>query len=589
MHGSQKTITQFVLIAAGILLFLYFNIFIKPALYYVAQEPIFFAKARFFQQFLTWPGGLLEYVSALLSQFFYYPLLGASMLAFIFVLIFFTLRQYIKNTLGVDPSVLTILPITLLLLSHNNYEHAVVIDLVLLVSLFCAMLYSSPERKSVRLLFLLFAGPLFYFVAGAAFLLFVIYAVVFEIMNKRDVLLVIPAMLMAMALPFISGSGLFVIRLKHAFLQPAFPKTAITGLLLAVYLAPLLLVLLLFFLKRSKSTFFFSPKPLLWIGKTALTLIVFFAVPLLMIEKPKRQFWQVTYHAQQEEWRAVLDVCRKEYPKNPQVISLINRALCHTGALGDRMFAYNQDFGLGGLFVMQDAALSSPLIRSNLYFDVGHYNEAKHWAQEAVSVEGETCWNLQRLAEIYLIYNEKAAAAIYLNKLQKTIPLKKWARRYQKYVSKDTDIADDPVLGPLLDNVISEDFLSFVHKPIPDLEKLVEVNPHNKFAFDYLLASLLLTKQLGQFVDVLHNYQWKNPLPRAFQEALIFYVSQVPDKRALLGQFGIQQETLQRFQAFQSAYRANRTNRRALETALSVNFSDTYWTFLLFHQQKSDA
>jgi hypothetical protein len=52
--------------------FLYVYIGINPELYYQSQEPVFFFDSNFFQEFLSYPGGLTEYIDAFLSQFYYY-------------------------------------------------------------------------------------------------------------------------------------------------------------------------------------------------------------------------------------------------------------------------------------------------------------------------------------------------------------------------------------------------------------------------------------------------------------------------------------------------------------------------------------
>ncbi|MBN1482712.1 hypothetical protein EH223_12045 [candidate division KSB1 bacterium] len=570
---------------SGIGLFFYFYYFIEPILYFTAQEPVFFFDKFYFREFTTWPGGLLEYSASLLSQFFYYPWLGSLMMAVIFFLLIVSLRLTIKNTSGMDASFYVLLPATVLLLSHCNYKHPLIIDLVLLATLLFVLLYTLIKSRLLRLAFLLVGMPLFYLFAGSGLLLFALFALFYEIAIRRQIGVALLVVLLSLLLPVVSGSGLFVIRMKHAFTLPAFPHAQPKLLMVFIYLAPLIMAIFLFVAKQ-KISFAPAQKPL-WRGAAAvISLTIFFGIPALTFQTNQKSFWKFTYYSRIGEWHKLLDLCRRPFPASPQVECLINRALCHTGQLGEQMFRYPQNYGLNSLFLMDDVALSTPLIRSDLYFDLQHFNESKHWAHEAASVTGETCWNLQRLALIYLMVEKKPAAQLYLEKLKKTIPLQSWARYYAQFLQDDKDLKDDPTVAPLLDNLIKTDFLSFVRNPVLDLQNLVAENPHNKFAADYLMASLLITRQLQKFVAMLEK---DNPLPRHYQEALLVYVSQVRDSNVQLRDYRIAPETIQRFRAFQSTLEANQQNRLAAQKALAVNFSDTYWYYLIFHQKVSES
>ena len=572
----------FLVFVSNVGLFFYFRYFINPVLYYTAQEPVFFFDKHFFKEFLTFPGGLLEYTAALLSQFFYWPWLGALVLMAIFFLIFAAIRYTIKKTIQFDPVLFALLPMTLLLVMHNFCDHSLIVDLTLLFSLVFVYLYMSFNSRTARLFFLLFFGPLFYFVAGAAFLLFVFYALLFEILYKRNIIQAVIFILMAVALPFFSGTQLFLIPLQDAFVKPAISGSHIT-LNISLYLSVPVLAIMLFFLVRIKSTFFAQLKTVWLVALFLLLLMIFFGIPAGMLEKMPKKYWQINYSARTGDWQKLLRMCETPYPNTSQIVSQINRALSHTRQMGSRLFAYKQDFGLGGLFPMDETALSSPLIRSDIYFDLRHFNEAKHWAHEATSVTGETVWNLQRLAIVYLIYDQPNVARLYLNKLKKTIPLTRWAKQYERYLDDRTALKNDALIGPLLKNVVKENFLSFVENPMPDLPKLLRADPQNRIAFDYLMASLLLTKKLRRFVALLDVSNRSDPLPRYYQEALLFYVSQVRDHGLEIKSKIIEKETLLRFRAFQSTVQANRNDKRAAERQLAAQFSDTYWYYILFH------
>ncbi|MBN1561059.1 hypothetical protein JW998_12470 [candidate division KSB1 bacterium] len=563
---------------AGVGCLFYFRYVINPVLYFTAQEPVFFFDRYFFREFLQYPGGMLEYVSALLAQFTYTPWAGAAMISVIFMLLFVLLRQVMKKTIQFDPSALALVPLMFVLLAHNDYTHSLVVDLVLLVALLFAAIYMSAQRRVVRILFLLILGPLLYYATGAAFLLFGLFAVLFELLHKRDFLLAILIILVSISIPYISASRLFMVRLHDAFWQPAFPDSH-SAIIILIYLSAPVFSLLLLLTARLKPAILSPTKPI-WIFQSMLVLTLFFTIPLLSLKKIEKSYWQITCYGRSGEWHKLLVQCEKPYPNTPQIVSLINRALGHTGQLGNRLFSYPQDFGLEGLFPADDATISTPLIRSDIYFDLGHYNEAKHWAHEAVSVIGETAWNLQRLAIIYLLYGQLDAARPYLTKLKKTLPLRRWAQQYEHYLHNSEEIKNDPAIAPLLKNVVSENFLSFVNNPLPDLPRLLQANPQNKMAHDYLMAALLLTKKLSRFVRLVDLTQ---PLPRHYQEAVLIYTSQVQDHGLTIDEKNFSPETLQRFRAFHAAMASNRANKEKAQREVARNFGDTFWCYMVIH------
>jgi len=571
--------TALLYVVFGIGLFLYLKFIINPVLYFTAQEPIFFFDNRFFQQFITYPGGLLDYLSALLSQFFINAWLGALVICAIFALIFLMTVKILKDVFKHDYTLFAFIPIAILFYAHHNYKHALVVDISLLATLMGFYLYSRFNAWPAKAVFILIFAPIFYFAAGSAFLIFCLFVIVYEILKSRHVIPTILVVLFAVILPMLSGAGLFLVRTKEAFLQPAFPNSQFATVTLVLYVSLPALLIILYFLTTLNYAFS-SPKRVMAV---LLIVAIFVSIPFIATKITEKKFWQITYYSRVGEWQKILAGGANPCPNTPQILALINRALYHTGQMGNALFSYSQDFGLNGLFVMDDTQLSSPLIRSDLYFDLGHYNEAKHWAFEALSVKGETVWNLQRLATVFLIYDQQKAAEVYINKLKKTIIARKWAKHFEHYIKGFARIQDDPSISPLLKNTVTEDFLSFVNDPVPDLYKLLRTNPQNKAASDYLMASLLLTKKVAQCARFVQQNYKGTKVPRLYQEALIFYVSQTQNNSINVMEC-VDQNTVERFHAFQIAFQANRQNEQSGKEELAANYGDTYWYYLLFYQ-----
>ncbi len=564
----------------GIALYFFFFLFIKPQLYFTAQEPIFFFDKYFFKEFLAYPGGMLEYLAALLSQLYYFPMLGSATLALIFIVTLYAIRQTLKMMLNDEPPLFVYFSLILLIAAHTNYNHLLVIDLSFLTALAGASLYMAVPSRIGRISFILLFGPLLYYMAGSVLLIFSLYILTYEVLRMRDILLLVLIPVLAFVVPFVSGSGLFLIRLKQAFLFPAFDAN-LFNLAFFLYVSIPVCVLCAIVNKQLD----IIKNNLVWNGSQAvLFLALLFSIPALTQNKVEKSLWHFTFLGRTEQWNKLLHLCDKPFARNQQIVSLINRALCHTGQLGSKMLYYTPDIDLESLFLMDDTRMSTALIRSDLYFDLGHFNESRHWAHEALSISGETVWNLQRLALLYLLYDQKAAAQIYLNKLKKSIPLRKWAQQHEHLAKENVSIKADPMIAELLSKKVDEDFLSFVNDPLPDLEKLLQANPNNKCAADYLMAVLLINKKIVRIVQLLPHFKQLDPLPRHYQEALIFYKVQAKDSDIRLSDYHLEKESFDRFQAFQTAFQKYRTTPTAAQqNVLASSFSDTFWYYVLFH------
>ena len=70
-----------------IVFFFYTWLKINPVLYFQEQQPAFYSGKTFLNDFLSWPGGLLDYLSAFLAQFYYIPIVGALVVTVIACLI----------------------------------------------------------------------------------------------------------------------------------------------------------------------------------------------------------------------------------------------------------------------------------------------------------------------------------------------------------------------------------------------------------------------------------------------------------------------------------------------------------------------
>ena len=135
--------------------YLYIWLYINPILYYQNQKPVFLIDERFFNQFFSYPGGLTEYLSAFISQFYLYPWIGALLIVVIIWFITILTSSLIKSiSEKSELQFIQFIPALLLLALYSSYDYSLSISLGLLIALFFTFLYIkfSPENKILRLL-----------------------------------------------------------------------------------------------------------------------------------------------------------------------------------------------------------------------------------------------------------------------------------------------------------------------------------------------------------------------------------------------------------------------------------------------------
>jgi hypothetical protein len=293
----------------------------------------------------------------------------------------------------------------------------------------------------------------------------------------------------------------------------------------------------------------------------------------------------IDYYNRHENWRQVLKACEKNVLNNKLTAYHINRALLHTGQLGEQMFAYPQMFGVENLISEREFALNLPLNRSDLYFDFGHVNEAEHWAIEAVASKGYTAYNLQRLALVKMLKGDYEASKKCLLNLKKNFLFDNWAKKYLNYIADTTLISKDARLNELRSFMIDKDFIVDMDHPELDMQRYLEFNSKNKAAFEFLMAYDLLSRELLDFIknlDRLKDFHYTK-IPRHYEEAIAVYLS-VTKKDERISQPKVSMNTFRDFQNFQKILKKYNNDKAAAQNEIMSSFGNTYWAYLLYHK-----
>jgi len=624
-----------------VLYYLYVRHCLDPRLLYHAHDvvlpsgqsiefPIYLRGTAFFQGFVGRPGGLIEYLSALCSQYYYYPCWGPLILTIVACLAYLSSDWLIRlgGSAGARP--LRYVPPLLLLIICNQYTFRLENCIAPVAALIAAVGYALAVRRvhaaPIRLvLFCAAAGGLYYAVGGP-FVLFVVWCGLYELLDRRRYDLGGSCLLIGLCIPLL-GMCLFNVTPIDAYSRPSgvFPseKTAFgaysskaalsegyslrgtwgesrslgepvkTMALAVFYLFFVLVAACLPFRRRLANLrsvlvsrtgkvgrYCLSGKSTLVYGLLVLATGVA-CVAWCTPDRSARAVLRANYLARMEKWPEFLEQIEsypsREYPGS--VMLDINRALFATGQLGSKMFAYPQKHDT----LVRLGSLALPCKGGcEILLELGRINEAEHAALEALEVGGDRPETLRLLSTIYIVKGRSETARVFLGTLSKDVVHGQWAREYLRRLDEDPLLSSDPRIRHL------RSIMPLTDIPLDDnsqekmLLALLARNPKNRMALEYLMAYYMLTGQGGKVacnINRLDDFD-EPAIPEHYGEAILVYsfkTRQVVD----LGPRRVNPHTVGQVREIGRLIQKHRGDKAALDEALAAKFPGSCWRYFL--------
>lgn len=281
---------------------------------------------------------------------------------------------------------------------------------------------------------------------------------------------------------------------------------------------------------------------------------------MILVEKATRE----------KDWDKVISMS-DEYlnvqPNNKLIIYLRCLALANQGILLEKLFDYPMTQGVDAIIFpwMRDnrAAEYGNLIHEY----TGSLNDATHWAFECLTVGGETANNLRNLAKYNIALGKPKVAQQFVNKLKHSLFYRKDAASLQRQI-----LGQEPPevhYAFANDSIGSSRLIDF--SPIRNLQQILEVDPDNKIALQYFLASLLLANDQDALVDNLKPGKTYSSL---IEQALLIYTL-YPDAKPLdqLG-LSVSQKCRDAYARYSDLVRTKQT---MLEKQL---YGNTFWYYI---------
>ena len=572
----------------------YLLLFVRPMLILEALPPVFLLDANFFTQALHIPGGATDWISALLMQFWFSNFLIALFLSVCFWLIAYLTRKWIE-TLNPGRPIHTVhlIPACLLLVLQSQYYFPLSITVALIINLIEVNLFIrwAPKQQTLRAIVGFVESLLLFWLTGGAFLVFVVLCGTYDMFFNKKIASGLAQLLLASVLPYAGTATIFLVPLKEAYLHNLIYES-VTNVRLTIYLLPGFFAVTLLTLLLQKIRWVDGiagkVKNLASIWKYAAgTLLLICGTIFLRQASYNRTahfLLQINNDIEESRWVPVLESAHDWPTVNGLFIFQTNIALYKSGLLLDKMFAFPQSLGPVGL--LMDFSLCSACSEqtSNFYWMLGLVSESQHWAHEAYEQKGRTPDLLKRLGEVYMLKGDNGAAKKYLLNLKK-IPFEgATADRLLALNEHPSEIGQDPELHRV-QSCMPIDTIALTGKPtLLQLQILLDRNPINRMAFEYMIAYHLLTGNLRELMHHIPEFAaFGYPqLPVHVQEALLVIASQTPNFDVNILSRSVQRNTYDRFMQYQQTFMQNHGSRDRAMEVLRKDFSDTYWYYLMF-------
>ena len=501
------------------------------------QYQMFLFDIGYFLERIVLPGGLADYISEFLVQFYYMPVLGGAIIALLLMSIqaisWGLMKQY--GMKAVFPGyLLSFVPSIVLWCAMGDQNLLLSFVVALSGALLMGWIHNRFHNRLVKVVFELVSTALVYWFLGPVVFLYAALMIGDTLMKGKQNGHILSCLGYSACLLILTVAWILLTtqslqyplyRIFSGLNYYRYPGT-VSPLPLGVMIWTVVVVF-----------FGMVPDGHAWIKKLQQSKVVMVLAYVLVIVASwfgiKASFDAMTYDlidydflVRTEQWDKIIEKAEKKQATTPLGVSCVNLALSQKGQLADRLFEFYQNGG-EGLFPTFIRDMISPVSTAEIFFRLGMVNDAERYmfeAQEAIPNYRKSARLTRRIIECEIINGNYQVAAKLLRRLQKTLFYSNWANQTMALLGNEKAINQHPIYGKLRKyREKKQDFL-FSDREMDQMLGLLFLNDnHNKMAYEYLVCYELLQRDmekfmqyypLGRFVDYDH-------IPRSFQEILI--------------------------------------------------------------------
>ena len=455
----------------GLAVFLFWRFRYPFALTYQEQFQLFLFDSDYFTERIAEPGGLARYIGEFLTQFYNSPVLGALILAVLFMLMQ-RLTWRLMRCGAHYP--ISFLPAALLWYAMGDESVKLTYVVALLmgmgVSWLMTIFMNNVKRQTlVKAVSMLVVIPILYWLIGPMVVLVALCVMPLSVVWALAVML-----LSVHFVPFPLS------RVMTGISYYRFPDV-VPYILIVI---PALIWILCLVVRR-------LPQARPWViwSEAVVCCIAVIGCPDLGYDAKKYELMEYDQLVRIKDWKGIIAKAEKQ-----------------------------------GLLPSFERNFSTIQLTGEVYFYLGLVNTAQRLAfeaMEAIPDYSKSGRMMKRLAETNLINGEYEVARKYLQMLDKTIFYRPWAQQALAMIDDETQIDAHPVYSTLRQFRLEDDFLFSEDELDKICGQLFMHDQKNQMAIQYLVMAPLLDGDAQRFFNYVTYVQSKvNYNPRYVREAI---------------------------------------------------------------------
>lgn len=480
---------------------------------YHEQYQLFMFDFDYFIERICVAGGFIDYVSEFLTQFYYIPWLGATILALLFISIQVSTWKIAKHFGAKDSHyALSLIP-SIILLNYMGDE-SVLLSFPLALScinneIINYFIFENKIAKTAKYILQPIFVSILYWLFGSVTFIYVIFVVIYEFKKHSINLSSISYSVYSIIITFIaiaiaSNTYMSQYTLENIFggvnyyrwymnIQPMQFVVEI-----AFIITPLIICIL--------------PWKSIYLSITEIIAIAIggFIYVQNGFDLEKCEQIRYDYYIRNERWDDIISRAEIRQPKSNFSSVAVNLALAMTNQLKDRMFEFYQP-NSDALIMPFVPDLTSCMPTAEASFRLGLINSAQRFMfdmQECIPNTRLSARCTKVLTETNIVNGNYKVAQKYINYLKHTIFYSDWANETEKLLFNDSLVNKHPKYGRLRQLRYKDDFIYSKSNFDKMLGVLYVENNENQMALDYFLCQLLLDKNLNTFAN---HIQFLNP------------------------------------------------------------------------------
>lgn len=558
--------------------FLFFQFVIPYHLFLKEQLQLFLLTSDYFLSYFDKPAWLSRCLGDFLTQFFYLRGGGAIVAAVLLLIewgvVLMVLRKFDGDRMA---PLWALFPVCIDWMLYGDIYFALGFSIAFIITLLVFRLYVMIRNPWVSVVTAVLLLPLLYSLCGGYMFLFPFLLFFYGFCSKgQRWLLAVPVLAVAVIYPLLVRHY-FLLTTSQAYL---YPVTHIRFLLPALMLLLVILAIRIRAVRDARMT----------VGSFVVNVCVILSLLggglFYTTNLNREKILGMSSEAYFGNWEKVSEIAGKYKLPNTHATYYANMALSQRGQLPEQLMHYYQPASQG-LFlpVIPEADWLTIFFSSDAFFYVGDMNMAQHSAMLGMlfSPSLRSSRMVMRLAEINLVNNDSTATRKYLRMLDATLFHKKKAGRIEGMLEADS-IGDYTWLQEKRACLPLRDTLHRADDYPASLQLLVESNPENKPALDYLLCYYLLHKDIPSFFVAFNKYHTHKkkeeqiPVPRVYAEALLIYLAATKASQKAIDGYGISPEIMEEFVEYNRLYEESEGNLQPIQE----RFATSYWMYYHF-------